>query len=167
MNLLATGSCAAITKGFRLLIAPSVLREAIYIYSDDQRTAKRLIDEELLSLEAVAFSAIDLSAPEIALSVQFAANVDDGEAETLAVATSRGLDVLTDDIAGLRLAKSLKIRVVTTLDLVQQWAAAVDANTVANALKSLRLRANYAVPRSHHLAQWYAEHLTEDPQSPP
>jgi predicted nucleic acid-binding protein len=161
MNLLATGKCEAITRGSRLLIAPAVLTEAIYIYADASRNERTLINEELLRTERVEFVTLELSDEEITLAVRYAERVDDGEAQTLAVAYHRGISVLTDDVAGLRLAATLGLGVATTLDLIRKWSELDGAPDAAAALRAMRLRANYAVPKSHPLASWYSAQLQE------
>jgi predicted nucleic acid-binding protein len=159
MNLLATGQCGAIIREVRLLIAPAVLAEAIYIYADDSRTVTVPVDDALLQREKVSYLAVELGNEETTLAVRYAQQLDDGEAQSLAVALHRNIKVLTDDVAGARVAGLLGLGVVTTLELIRAWAEADSRADVAAALRSMRVRANYAVPRSHPLADWYASQL--------
>lgn len=91
----------------------------------------------------------------------FAQYVDDGEAETIAIAAERGIPLLTDDNGALRLAPTLSIETITTLDLMHAWAQRESNLDVRTALQRMRARANYAPPRKHPLRKWYSN-LTEE-----
>jgi predicted nucleic acid-binding protein len=92
---------------------------------------------------------------ERGLFVKYARIVDDGEAEALAIAKARGVLLLTDDRAAIRLASDVGIAVETTLDLLESWASNRPAERVSAALKSFAARAQYAPPRGHRLRQWF------------
>jgi hypothetical protein len=59
--------------------------------------------------------------------LHFLHQVDDGEAQALAMAEQRALPLLTDDIAGTMLAGRMGVEVVSTLDLLHVWAMGCDA----------------------------------------
>jgi len=92
---------------------------------------------------------------EAAKAVRLAQDVDDGEAEALAVAAERAIPILTDDNAAMRLAGSLGIRVVTTLDVLYDWSQNKQPERVRGAVRSMRVLANYAPPRRHARHAWY------------
>lgn len=64
------------------------------------------------------------SQPELALMVRLASSMDDGEAEGLAMAVCRGLSFCTDDGAVYKLvaAESLRVRLISTPEILQTWA---------------------------------------------
>jgi len=64
------------------------------------------------------------SQQELALMVRLASSMDDGEAEGLAMAVCRGLSFCTDDGAVYKLvaAESIKVRLVSTPEILQIWA---------------------------------------------
>jgi len=59
---------------------------------------------------------------EIADYVEFAGEVDDGEAQALAIAKNRGFAILTDDHKAALLARYAEVPVITTPILLRQWA---------------------------------------------
>jgi len=157
LNLLATGHAARILGARTLLLSPKVAGEMLYLYADEHRTSKVQIDAALLTREGIDVDRITLTSAEVALAAQYATEMDDGEAQTLAVAKERGVAVLSDDNAVTRAAPRDGVPLVSTLDLLQRWGA--DASTqpaeVAAAAISMRRRANYAPPRGHALRSWY------------
>jgi len=161
MNIVATGRAADILETRGLLLTPAVLGESIYIYGDDARESRLRIDEELLAQLKLRFRAVSLTDEEIALAVRYSEQVDDGEAQTLAVGATQRVVVLTDDGRAIRYAATLGITTTTTLDIIKAWTAHVEPAQVRLALRAMRSRANYAVPRQHALREWYAEHLED------
>ena len=57
--------------------------------------------------------------------MQFATEIDDGEAQALAIAKSRGYTLLTDDRKALRIARrpDVAVATVTTVGVLQDWQA--------------------------------------------
>jgi predicted nucleic acid-binding protein len=82
--------------------------------------------------------------------VAFAAELDDGEAMTCAIAFHRTCTVVTDDRKALRVLGRLapQVRVVSTLDIVRLWAtrSGADSTELRRMLADVRDRARY-VPR--------------------
>lgn len=127
----------------------------LYVYADETRTVRLVIDSKFLDEEAVQRLAVDLSDTEVARSVDFARAMDDGEAQALAIAVERSVPMLSDDAAAARQASGLSVTLETTLDLMFAWGQNVEERVVAQAARALRLRANYAPPRAHALREWY------------
>ncbi len=155
MNVLATGQAAAILGQRRILLSPKVRAESLYIYTDATKAQREPIDGELLKREGVTFADAELNDAERVLAVRFAALVDDGEAETLAIAAARQIPILSDDIGAERVARSEGVPLETTLELVYGWSIGRNKTDVKGALSALRARANYAPPRSHAQRSWF------------
>jgi predicted nucleic acid-binding protein len=155
MNILASDVANEVLADHRVLLGPTTLSESLFIYADHTRTALCKIDDAYLRQQHVPFEAVSLTAMEAVKAVRLAADVDDGEAEALAIASERVIPILTDDNAALRLAPTLGVATITTLDLLYSWAQNREAPRVRTALSSMRVRANYAPPRRHALRQWY------------
>jgi hypothetical protein len=106
---------------------------------------------------------VTLTAAEEALFVRYAQEVDDGEARTAAVAISRGLRVVTDDRAALRLLRGLEPPppVVTTPEWLKLWAEVgeVPAEAVGGVLRRVELCARYRPRRLHPLHDWWNSHV--------
>jgi predicted nucleic acid-binding protein len=121
---------------------------------------KASIDSAYIAAAGLDVTEISLTETEQIQAVRFAADVDDGEAEALAVAKERALPLLSDDLGAARVASRYAIPLKTTLDLIYVWANGAPAPDVSRALRSLRARANYAPPRSHPLRAWYLLNIT-------
>ncbi len=67
---------------------------------------------------------------ELADYIDFASEVDDGEAQALAIAKHRGYTLLTDDRKAIRLAASPDVAVTTmsTAEVLRVWAGLAPAN---------------------------------------
>jgi predicted nucleic acid-binding protein len=142
----------------QLLAPPLFLTEALFIFEADL-TTRIPITEELMALAGLAVERTQLTDEEISLYIDLAQEVDDGEAQSLAIAILRGLPFLSDDDAGLRIAKEHRVKMVTTLDLAYDWSNGRHQTDVREACRRLRLRARYGVPRRHAHAAWYLSHL--------
>lgn len=119
------------------------------------RKSRLQIDDAELGHSGIAFVHTTLSTAEAALFSQLAVQIDDGEAEALAVAVERGLQLVTDDNAAIRVAAQNGVAVLTTLDLLHKWASSVPISVLKEAARSLRDRGNYFPPRSHLHSAWY------------
>lgn len=127
------------------------------VYVDDVRATRRSIDDAMISGERVLSAAVAMSEEEVAAAVALGVHMDDGEAQTLAVAGRRAVAALSDDPAAARAAPALGIPVETTLDLLFAWSTRKDPERVALAARSLRLRANSVPPRNHPLLKLFGE----------
>jgi predicted nucleic acid-binding protein len=86
-----------------------------------------------------------------------ATEVDDGEAQVLAVGMHRGLVVATDDRRARSVVTHLGVGLLSTPELVVTWAAAdeTQAVNVTRAILDIEVRARYR-PRAAdpHRATW-------------
>jgi hypothetical protein len=69
------------------------------------------------------------TAPESAALVQYAVQLDDGEAMCLALAKLRGWTVATDERKGRRIALADGIAVLNTIEVVRIWAEGTNAGS--------------------------------------
>ena len=153
--MIATGHLSEVVAPHRLLIAPAVLSETLWVYADDNRLARIEINEELIRSLHPSLKIAPISDPERSLAISLTSEMGDGEAETLAIAHLRSFPVCTDDHAALRVASRISVKTITTLDLLSNWATTQPRDKVRAALRSLRKRANYLPPRTHHLREWF------------
>jgi predicted nucleic acid-binding protein len=158
LNVLATSRARDVLNDRRLLLTPKVRAEMLFVYADDTRTTRVQINDDLLRHEGVQTLQATLTEREIVASVAHATEMDDGEAESLAVAALRSMPLLSDDLAVARVAPRVGVVLETTLELVEAWSKERSVEDVRTALVSLRLRANYAPPRSHPLRAWFTKH---------
>jgi predicted nucleic acid-binding protein len=138
-----------------------VQRESLFVYTDDERKVRARIDHDRIVNSGLRYEVVTPTDPERILTVQFAAEVDDGEAESLAVAKYRGLKLLSDDIAAMRLAAAQGIVILTTLDLLHEWSARADFESSKKAARSIASRASYSPPKIHPLRDWYLDKISD------
>lgn len=98
---------------------------------------------------------------ELADYIEFSQELDDGEAQALALARHRGMVLLTDDRKALRLAQRPDINVptMTTAQLLREWGECNQAN--AFRLPDVRTRveelASSAPRRGSPDADWWQQ----------
>jgi hypothetical protein len=118
-----------------------------------------LIDKGILSKLEIS------SSDERVELVRFAAELDDGEAETLALALTRGGRVATDDKKAIRVAEeawasntvSRSAPCLRTTDLIFEWAdlKEIEDADLARILRDIARRASFLPPKSDpHFERW-------------
>ena len=114
----------------------------------------------LLSLESEA---------EEETFVTLAAEMDDGEALTLAIALNRGFSVATDDRKARRSLAGEHSRVYSTLELLHQWAGtrALSAQEIAVLLSNVRDRGKFVPPRGDPFEGWWNARMSSQPKPAP
>lgn len=146
MNLVASGhpSDVLAANGRRGLLCPRTEAEVIYLNPRSPGTPPELIDLGPYVTSGTLVRTV-LDAAETATYVRLAAEVDDGEAQVLAVGFERGLVVATDDRRARRVATRLGVGLLSTAELVVIWAAApqTEAANVAPAIFDIEIRARY------------------------
>lgn len=145
-------------EALELWAPPAYFSEALYVLAADL-DSRIALTAELLAKAKLHVARVELTDQENERYVAMAAAIDDGEAQAIAIALERGVPLLSDDAAGIAMAKKLGVTSLTTLDLAVQWAKNRQDSEVRMACERLRTRARYGVPREHLHAQWYRDHL--------
>ena len=113
----------------------------------------QLVDSAVLSLVATA------SDEEMADYLDFACEVDDGEAQALAIAKCRGYTLLTDDRKAMRLAARPDINVATisTAEVLRVWASLDAANEarLASVMRRIEELARFTPRRDSPDYAWW------------
>lgn len=95
--------------------------------------------------------------------------VDDGEAMSIAIAVSRGLDLAIDDRQATNhiLRQFPQVKIWTTPGILHHWATAanVSGSRMAEVILRIESRARYFPARSHELAPWWSR-IKEGPSDP-
>ena len=142
----------------RVAIAEVVYRESLYV--------RRIVDGES-EREPVDLSALVSSGrlevigtedeAELQTFIDLAAQLDDGEAMTAALAIHRSCVLVTDDRKAERLLAG-RVRLQATLELVRTWAEVerMDDATMRTVLRSIYDR-GYQPPSAHALRGWWDE----------
>ena len=165
INLLAVGGLREWLPvlGLRWHVPSAVMGEALFLRATDEagKQVKKAIDLRPL----VADGALDAcgleSTVEMALYVQLAADLDDGEAMALALAKCRNWLLATDDRKGRRMAGELAVPVVTTPELMKRWADAVSPvpGDLGAALRRIQELARFAPGDDFPLHDWWVQHV--------
>jgi hypothetical protein len=125
---------------------------------DDSHGSLIAVDLSAL-LDYGALQDVTLTATEQTTFLAFAAEMDDGEAYSSAIAAHRGWWLVTDDRVSLRVAGeySPPIPTITTPEWMKFWAdnASPDATTLAEVLRRIQICANYHPRRMHPLRGWW------------
>lgn len=111
--------------GWQWYLCEAVLKEAEHTreYGKDGLPVSVPIDlGELTANQALGIVGLRTE-EELVDYLEFASEVDDGEAQALAIAKHRGLMLLTDDRKAIRLASRPDVAVATisTVDVLQVW----------------------------------------------
>lgn len=144
----------------RLVMTSVAATEALWLAPLEPDGDRDIIDVRGL-IDTGTLALLELLDDELNRFVDFAREIDDGEAATFAVAATRGLRVVTDDRRAQRLAAAIDppISIVGTSQLLRTWADAngVSPGRVAEVVRSIELRASY-IPRRDdpHFAWWIA-----------
>jgi len=161
LNLLATDRFEAIAQstGWQFAICEAVRNESKKLRNPvtgamEDVDIEPLIKSGLLQVLKLA------GEKEQALYVEEATIVDDGEAMSIAIAASRGLDLAIDDKRASNHARRQfpMLKLWTTPEVLKRWSetAEVTDMDVGKAIHLIEQRARYVPPRTHRLANWWS-----------
>jgi predicted nucleic acid-binding protein len=160
INLLASGRFEDIASGcgLRFAIASVVSQESMYLHNVDSGEwetidLKPLIENGMLETLAAESENEKLRYIELAL------NLDDGEAESVAIAEARNFALATDDkkARNLILRKGLKIELWSTCSLLQHWQGkcSISDNDLKTVLINIFKRGRYRPKCGHPDFDWW------------
>jgi predicted nucleic acid-binding protein len=165
LNLYATDRMSEILGALPhdFAIAELVTREALHVRHPSGDPAQPRVNVDLS--EMISQGLLDvlvLSTPgEQAAFVSYAAEIDDGEAMTCALAVGRGYSVATDDLKVTRLAKqgAMPAPIVSTPDLMKAWrdTVALPREELRQALRAIEARASFSPGKGHALRPWWLD----------
>lgn len=141
-------------------VCSAVVEETLYIRRDDPTQPRQAVSiEEWLPSGAVKIVNPD-SPLEEEFYVQFTADLDDGEAMSLAICRSRGYALATDDRKARRVAGQLalpSVQLRSTSQIVHHWAIRAGAapRDLRRILSVIELRARFIPPHDDPLREWW------------
>jgi len=162
LNLLAAGAGLSVLESLEVncFVCSAVVDETIYVRSDNPTEPR-----EAVSIDPwLASGAVKVINPESLLEeelyVQFAADLDDGEAMSLAVCRARGYALATDDRKARRIAGRLAppgVQLLSTSQIVHHWAVRTGAapGELKRILSAIELRARFIPPHDDPLREWW------------
>lgn len=157
MNLVATGELDEVIKALALVlvVVPKVSAEALYLEPDAEAGPVVAIDLHPLTLSGAVTNAT-LAPEEIETYVALAKDVDDGEAQAIAVARSRGWRFASDDRRAGIAARRSGLVVVTTPELMADWErTSPPAGHLQAGIRAIERRARYRPGPRHPLKDWW------------
>jgi predicted nucleic acid-binding protein len=161
INIFATNNAEEILRSFTygVGICTAVQAETLYLRSDEPgRPPVPIILEPLLLTGALQVIKMETEA-ESTLYVDLAADLDDGEAMTLAIAPHRGFLAATDDRKARRVAvERLGLNgLLRTSDLIYRWATRANPTpeVVGRMLRRVQDVARFQPPNDDPLGDWW------------
>ena len=89
--------------------------------------------------------------------IEFASDLDDGEAACLAIAKNRDLIVATDDRKAIRIANEANIETISTPAILKSWieSESITKEIAAKSLRNIEQNAKFKLKASHELYVWW------------
>jgi predicted nucleic acid-binding protein len=168
INLLASGEAESIIRvaAEEFRICEVVEKETIYLRSDDpqEETFEAVQIAPLKDAGLLSVCAVENPIEEV-LYVNYASQVDDGEAMSIAIAETRGYKIATDDRKARRIfleATGAPDRLIWTSDLVRKWAEQenISPEKLKSTLLSIRQRATFFPPKRDANHNWWMSNLS-------
>lgn len=150
LNLIASDRASEIflAQGRRILVGERAAKESFYLRSTDDPLERRPVDLSAL-IDASALEIVSIEGEnETEMFIDLAAELDDGEAESLSVALIRGYTVATDDRKARRVFSSHcsdGVELLSTPEIVHRWVerCSVDNDAARKTLENIRRKASY------------------------
>jgi len=175
INLVASGYMPEILRSVpsKMAVAEYVHEvETLRVYDgpedDVRRSAKRIELQPLIEDGLLMVVSLDSEAEKI-IFINLAAELDDGEAYTGAIASHRGWAIATDDRKATALLTRYfpRLQIVSTPEILKHWA---DSNSpprevLRAAIRNIRLRGDFDVGPHHPLYAWWQSHGAQLTQS--
>ncbi len=169
INLCASGEMHEIIKCIPESIAISSYvkeREVLTIFDgppDNVRAIRKEIDLNPLTESGLLIVAKPENDAEKQTYVNFAFEMDDGEAMTGALAIHRNWALATDDkkVVNYFSRNTLEVPIISTLELIKHWVDVTNpaSENVCTVLMNVRLKARYEPDKNHTLYQWWQNHM--------
>lgn len=164
INLYASGKIQAIIPacGGSFYVSEQVQRESLSIREIDPADPSILIPSQINLIPDLSNGLIREcrleTEEEIESYVNFATEVDDGEASSLAIAKARNWVIATDDRKAIRLACESGIAVITTPELIERWVKATKPSEeeIRQTIRAIERFARFRPRRGNPLHDWWA-----------
>jgi len=167
INLCATDLVRQIAEANRadFAVVREAAAESLFVeVRSEGGNERRAIDVAALQA-AGALVLLELTAVEIGTFVEFATELDDGEAATIAVAKHRTFRLASDDRRALSFIaeRQLAVQVIRTSDLILGWAtqARVERAEIGRVLRLIRDCARFEPGAVDPNVAWWREHISQ------
>lgn len=168
LNLIATGIIQDILKVIaqNVVICILVKGESLYLRKEDINENEPIEIDNLINQSVLQICDLE-NIDEQNLFVNLAAELDDGEAMSMAIALSRNWHLATDDKKARRIftenAKDNNLLISTT-DLIKEWAEIenIDDLIIKSILLKVERKASFRPPKSDINLQWWNDILSTE-----
>ena len=160
LNLLAARQPESMIRslGAECLICPAVASETLFIRSERILEPPELIElKPLVEAHILKICALEAT-EEYDLYVQYAMDLDDGEAMSLAICSARGHAIATDDRKARRIAdRSPKLEVLGTPEILHRWVAVTqpDEQQIRVVVRRIEVCARFRPIANDPLRTWW------------
>jgi predicted nucleic acid-binding protein len=140
-----------------LLVCSAVASESIYLRPlDVTQQPEQVILDPFFENKILAACDCDNDAEE-ELYVNYALELDDGEAMSLAIAHARKLPLATDEKKAKRVIRdsAKHMRVVSTSEILYAWATGRGRAEIKPVLEAIGIRARFRPPDDDPLVAWW------------
>lgn len=164
INFFASGQAGKLLNavGGAVAIPEAVKREALYLAPPHPDEKPTVIDIDQVIAELKLSVVAPSNDRELALYVELAAELDDGEAMGLAIAKERDLILLTDERKARKQAAALEVEVLTTCDVVAAWEPSARKAEVIEVVQRISHRARYSPGSREARYEWWMKLLSGD-----
>jgi len=162
LNLIATDRPEEILPAYGcpcFIVKAVQSAETLYLRAlpeDDPAQSIYKVDLSILGEKGV-LTAVELTEQEQITYVAYARDIDDGEAQTAALAVHRGLWLATDDGKARRFAESKAIQLLRTSEWVKRWAEkdGIGPGAIRDALRQIEFKARFRPNSKDPLYTWW------------
>ena len=166
INLLASGRFDDIAGGcgFSIAITATVAKETMYLHSPAPNERERIEITPLIANGILQILNAE-SENEKLRYIELALNLDDGEAESVAIAEARKFALATDDKKARNLIRKegLKIDLWSTCAILQHWQSkcSISDGEMKTILTNIFSRARYRPKTGHPNFDWWTNILSK------
>jgi len=166
INLLASGRFADIANGcgFRFAISSGAAQEALFLRNPDSDEREKINLQQIVDRGILEIFTLESEAEKLRY-IEIARDLDDGEAESIAIAESRRLALATDDKKARRIIqrRGINIELWSTCALLRHWQnkCLISDADLGRALASISSRAKYRPKFGHPDFEWWTKLLSE------
>jgi predicted nucleic acid-binding protein len=160
INLQATGEPELLLKALSAtcLACDVVQRESIFLRAEQTDLPPEQINLDLLFQANILFLCKAETPEEEALYVSLAAELDDGEALSLAISSGRGYGLATDDRKARRLARELgSVPLFSTAEILHSLHS-LDEDKIGEMIRRIEFRARFTPHSTMPLYDWWNAH---------
>ena len=146
-------------------ICEAVLNESEYTreFDQDQKPIAVPLDMRTLIDGRQIISVRPETEAEFNDYVDFAQDIDDGEAQALSIAKHRHFILLTDDNKATRIARrpDVDVTTITTVHVLKEWAerAAIEREALRHIVRRIQVLAHFTPRRDSPDFAWWESHL--------